>query len=396
MELDLAASEVNQDPDRFAREVLADGPVQWSEAHGAWLYLTHEAVSDGFRDTRLSADRIGPFERVAAERPEEFGKIVELLSGWMIFRDPPAHTRLRDPVRRAVTPRVVEGVRPAIEQTVEDLLEAMPSSGLYDFKTEFAETLPALVIADLLGVPASERHRFKGWSDGLGEIIFSVRPGAIPTDTVREAADEFTSFFQELIEHRRSHPGDDLISLMVQGGADELTAMELVGACTLLLFAGHETTTNMLVSSIRVLNDHPEQRHRLISDPAVTATAADELLRVAGPAKTMVRRVGEPFELHGQQLEARQKVFLVILTANRDPAVFAEPEVVDLGREPNTHLGFGWGLHHCLGAPLARMELTVALRRLYETHPHLVPAEPDRKWSGNELGLGFGKMLVQI
>ena len=396
MELDLAASDVNQDPNRFARQVLADGPVQWSDAHGAWLFLTHEAVSDGFRDTRLSADRIGPFERVAAERPDEFGKIVELLSGWMIFRDPPAHTRLRDPVRRAVTPRVVDGVRPAIEQTVEDLLADMPSSGLYDFKTEFAETLPALVIADLLGVPASERHRFKGWSDGLGEIIFSVRPGAIPTDTVREAADEFTSFFEQLIEHRRSHPGDDLISLMVQGGADELTAMELVGACTLLLFAGHETTTNMLVSSIRVLNDHPEQRERLISDPAVTTTAADELLRVAGPAKTMVRRVGEPFELHGQQLEARQKVFLVILTANRDPAVFTDPERVDLGREPNTHLGFGWGLHHCLGAPLARMELTVALRRLYEEHPNLMPAEPDRNWSGNELGLGFGKMLVQI
>jgi cytochrome P450 len=394
--LDLAASEVNQDPGGFARRVLADGPVQWSDAHRAWLYFTHDAVSAGFRDTRLSADRIGPFERVAAERPDEFGKIVELLSGWMIFRDPPAHTRLRDPVRRAVTPRVVDGVRPAIEQTVEDLLEAMPSTGEYDFKTEFAETLPALVIADLLGVPASERHRFKGWSDGLGEIIFSVRPGAIPTDTVREAADEFTTFFDDLIQHRRRNPCDDLISLMVQGGADELTAMELVGACTLLLFAGHETTTNMLVSSIRVLHENPDQRQRLIDDDAVALTAADELLRVAGPAKTMVRRVGEPFEFHGQQLEERQKVFLVILTANRDPLVFDQPDLVDLGREPNTHLGFGWGLHHCLGAPLARMELTVALRRLYQEHPNLAPSDPERLWSGNELGLGFGKMTVRV
>ncbi len=394
--LDLAASEVNQDPNRFALDVLANGPVQWSETHRAWLFLSHEAVSSGFRDTRLSADRIEPFERVAAERPAEFGKIVELLSGWMIFRDPPAHTRLRDPVRRAVTPRVVEGVRPAIEKTVEDLLSAMPSTGLYDFKTEFAETLPALVIADLLGVPASERHRFKDWSDGLGQIVFSVQPGQIPTDTVREAAEEFTNFFAELIEHRRQHPGDDLISLMVQGGADELTAMELVGACTLLLFAGHETTTNMLVSSVRVLHEHPDQRERLVHDDAILPFAADELLRVAGPAKTMVRRVGTPFEFHGHEFEHRQKIFLVILTANRDPAVFVDPERVDLGRQPNTHLGFGWGLHHCLGAPLARMELTVALRRLYEEFPNLRPAEPDRPWSGNELGLGFGRMTVSL
>lgn len=394
--LDLADAEVNQDPDRFAREVLERGSVQWSDAHRAWLVFSHAEVADCFRDTRLSADRIEPFQRVAAEHPDAFGQIVELLAGWMIFRDPPAHTRLRDPVRRAVTPRVVEGVRPAAERIVEELLAAMPSSGLFDFGAGFAEVLPALVIADLLGVPGSERHNFKQWSDDLGEIVFSVRPGAIPADRVRQAADDFTAFFSELIEHRTKHPGDDLISLMVKGGANQLSAMEMVGACTLLLFAGHETTTNMLVSSVRVLHDHPDQRDRLVNDPAVLPYAADELLRVAGPAKSMVRRVAEPHERGGRQLERNQKVYLVILTANRDPAQFTEPERVDLGREPNTHLGFGWGLHHCLGAPLARMELTAALRRLYQEYPNLRPAEPDRPWSGNELGRGFGRMPVLL
>ncbi len=394
--LDLAASSVNQDPDAFAAEVLANGPVQWSDTHRAWLVFSHAEVADCFRDQRLSADRIEPFERVAAEQPEAFGRIVELLAGWMIFRDPPAHTRLRDPVRRAVTPRVVEGVRPAAERIVEDLLSAMPSSGEFDFKAGFAEVLPALVIADLLGVPGSERHHFKQWSDDLGEIVFSVRPGAIPADRVRQAADDFTVFFSDLIEHRRRHPGDDLISLMVQGGGDQLSPMELVGACTLLLFAGHETTTNMLVSSIRLLHEHPDQRERLVADPAVLPFAADELLRVGGPAKSMVRRVAEPHVRGGQQLERNQKVYLVILTANRDPKVFEHPEVLDLGRDPNTHLGFGWGLHHCLGAPLARMELTAALRRLYQEYPNLRPAEPDRPWSGNELGRGFGRMNVLL
>ena len=394
--LDLAASAVNQDPDGFARQVLEAGPVQWSDTHRAWLVFSHAEVSDAFRDPRLSADRIAPFERVAAEQPEAFGRIVELLAGWMIFRDPPAHTRLRDPVRRAVTPRVVDGVRPAAERIVEDLIAAMPASGEFDFKTGFAEALPALVIADLLGVPGSERHQFKQWSDDLGEIVFSVRPGAIPADRVRQAADDFTAFFSELIDHRRTHPGRDLISLMVQGGGDDLSAMELVGACTLLLFAGHETTTNMLVSSLRVLHEHPDQRERLVTDPSVLAHAADDLLRVAGPAKAMVRRVGEAHVRAGQELKANQKVYLVILTANRDPSVFAHPEVVDLARDPNNHLGFGWGLHHCLGAPLARMELTAALRRLYQEYPNLRPAEPDWPWSGNELGRGFGRMTVLL
>lgn len=396
-ELDLTAFEVNQDPASFAASVLEDGPVQWSEHHRAWLVLAHPAVSECFRDQRLSADRIEPLQRLAAERPEEFGQAVELLSGWMIFRDPPTHTHLRDPVRRAITPRVVEGIRPTIVDMVDELIDRLPTEGQFDFRTEFAEPLPAQVIAALLGVPPSERYRFKSWSDGLAEIVFSVRPGAIEGGSVAGAVDEFTRFFSELIDHRRRHPGDDLVSTMVTGGADTLTAMELVGACTLLLFAGHETTTNMLVTSIHLLNQYPEQRRRLLEDDAVLPTAADELLRSGGPAKAMVRRVGPAgYRFGGADLEPGQKVFLVILAANHDPAVFDRPGELDLARDPNPHLGFGWGLHHCLGAPLARMELTVALRALFEARPGLRPADPDLTWSGNELGRGIGKLPVLV
>ena len=257
------------------------------------------------------------------------------------------------------------------------------------------------MIAELLGVPAEERHRFKAWSQGLAEIVFSVRPGAVDGGPVAAAVSEFTDFFSELIEHRRRHPGDDLISAMVAGGADTLTAMELVGACTLLLFAGHETTTNMLVSSIHLFDLYPDERERLLLDDdsadSVRHTAADELLRVGGPAKTMVRRVGRVgFEYHGARFEPGQKVFLVILAANHDPAEFDRPEVMDLGRSPNHHLGFGWGLHHCLGAPLARLELSVALRALYLARPDLRPVDPGRRWAGNELGRGLGKMRVAV
>ncbi|MGI9611831.1 MAG: cytochrome P450 [Acidimicrobiales bacterium] len=393
--LDLAGLEANDHPAAFAAEHLAGGPIQWSDHHKGWLLLGHAAVSEGFRDVRLSADRITPLERLAQERPEHFALTVELLSGWMVFRDPPAHTRLRDPVRRAITPRTVERLGERISTTIDELLAELDDGMSWDFKEQIASPLPALIIADLLGVPGSERTNFQRWSDDLGEIVFSVQPGSLQVDDLQEATQQFTSFFGELLEHRRHHPGDDLISVMANDGSDQLTAMELIGACTLLLFAGHETTTNLLTSSVRLLNDNPDQRERLLTDPTVAHTGADELLRLAGPAKSMVRRVKDSHERDGHRFEERQRVYLVILTANRDPSVFADPGVVDLGRDPNPHLGFGWGLHHCLGAPLARLEADIVLRRLYQRFPNLELAEPDRSWSGNELGRGFGRLPVR-
>jgi cytochrome P450 len=393
--LDLASTQINDDPDTWTRRVLADGPIQWSDTHRAWLLLDHATTAEGFRDTRLSADRISTLERLARERPEHFTRTVELLSGWMIFRDPPAHTRLRDPVRRAITPRTVERLRPRIEATVAELLADLDDGQEWDFKERIAGPLPALIIADLLGVPGSERYRFQGWSDDLAQIVFSTQPGSLEVEDLRDATEQFISFFGELLELRRRRPGDDLISVMANDTSDDLTTMELIGACTLLLFGGHETTTNLLTSSVRVLSDHPEQRRRLLEDPTIEPTAADELMRVAGPAKSMVRKVGTDHERHGHRFETGQNVYLVILSANRDPDVFADPDVVDLGREPNTQLGFGWGLHHCLGAPLARLEAYITLRRVFERFPHLELVERDRSWSGNALGRGFGRLPVR-
>ena len=393
--LDLSGPEANNDPMGFTERCLANGPIQWSDTHRAWLLLGHAEVTEGFRDIRLSADRITPLERLARERPDHFGLTVELLSGWMVFRDPPVHTRLRDPVRRAITPRTVDRLRPRIAATVEELLDQVEPGIEWDFKEHFASPLPALIIADLLGVPASERHRFQGWSDDLAQIVFSVEPGSLEVDDLQDATEQFTTFFGELLDHRRRHPADDLISAMANDTSGELSPMELVGACTLLLFAGHETTTNLLTSSVRLFNDHPDQRQRLLHDPSLEPTAADELLRVIGPAKAMVRKVKTAHQRGPHHFEVGQRVYLVILTANRDLAVFDHPELVDLARDPNPHLGFGWGLHHCLGAPLARLEAGIALRRLYQRLPNLELLDPERSWSGNALGRGFGRLPVR-
>jgi cytochrome P450 len=395
IDVDLGCTEINADPDGWTRQRWAEGPVQRSERNRAWLLLSYKAATEGFLDPRLSADRTPAFRRALARRGPAFDRTYELLSGWMVFRDPPTHTRLREPVRRAFTPRVVEGLRQAIESTVAELLDGFGPGEHIDLKERFAGPLPALVIADLLGVPRTDRPRFQAWSDRLADVVFSVDGAAVDEQAIVAATDEFIAFFGELIRQRAAQPGEDLISKVVSISHDELSALEIVGACTLLLFAGHETTTNLIASSVRTLFDHPGEVARLVAGE-VDATAADELLRVCGPAKSMARKVITAHERGGHELAVGDTVFCVILTANRDPATFPDPDRLDLGRDPTPHLGFGWGMHLCLGANLARLEALIALQRLYQRFGGLSPDGELPRWHGNPLGRSIRDMPVVL
>jgi len=368
--------------------------VHRSEVHRAWLVLSHAGVSAGFRDQRLSADRIPAFERMAATRPPGFAQVVDLLRGWMVFRDDPAHNRLRDPVRRAFTPRRIADMAPAIERTAAELLDDFDGG---DLKRAFAMPLPALVIADLLDIPREDRAEFTRWSQLLAAVVFAAEAKQTSAEPAIAGAELFWSYFTDLCDHRRRHPGDDLVSELVAAvGPGGLEPVELVGACTLLLFAGHETTTNLLTNGPRVLlDDATGALDRLRAEPDLWSTAVDELLRLEGPAKLMVRRAREDVELDGVRIPAGDTVWLVILAADRDPAVFERPDELDVARDPNPHLAFGWGIHHCLGAPLARLEGTIALRALFDRFPSISAAEPAR-WGGGALGRGLGSMVVNV
>jgi cytochrome P450 len=267
-------------------------------------------------------------------------------------------------VRTAFTPRRVAELEGRISDLIDDLLAPLLDAGRFEVRESLAGPLPALVIAELLGVPQSHRADFTRWSDDLGEIVFSIRPKTVDPGPVTAATEQFIAFFGELIERERRTPGDSLLAALVHGTGGELSEIELVGACTLLLFAGHETTTNLLTTSVGHLAAHPDDQARLRGDAGLDATAVDEFVRTMGPAATMVRKVREPHERAGQALEPGQTVYLSIAAANHDPAAFDDPGRLDLGRDPNPHLGFGWGLHHCLGAALARLETRLALRRL--------------------------------
>jgi len=346
------------------------GPVQWSEAHRAWVVLDHAELSDAFRDgRRLSADRVTPLERVAAHRPAAFGRVVELLAGWMVFRDPPIHTHLRDPMRNVFTPRRVDRFSNLVRRAVDDVMDGLGST--IDVREDLAGPLPAMVIAAVLGVDPDDRDRFRRWSDDLATIVFATDPHATPPGPASEAAEEFRSFFGSLIERERTHPSGTLLSAIVQGAGDQLSDLELVGACTLILFAGHETTTSFLMNAIGLLAIQPEIVDGLRQ--LDTSVALEELFRVLGPTRSMYRKVAIEHERGGQLLAVDDNVMLCVTAANHDPTVFDNPGTVDLARDPNPHLTFGWGLHHWLGAHLARLEAAMTLDGLLARFTSIEP-----------------------
>ena len=396
MVIDLASPEVDADPHSFFHALRAEGPVHWSDRHRGWLAVSHAAVNEGFRAPWLSSERIPAFERVAAKRSTEFARVVDLLRGWMVFRDPPVHERLRDPVRRVFTPMRLERLAPMIEQTTDELLDGLEAAGSGILQDHVCRPLPALVIADLLGVPRADRAEFQTWSDQLASVVFTAEQRDANGEAAIAAADRFTTYFNELIAERRRSPGDDAISALLdvsRGSGPE--GIELVGACTLLLFAGHETTAGLLANSACVLFEHDDARVALARDPALWPSAVEELMRFTGPAKVMVRKSTIDCEWYGQPVKAGDTVYLAILAANRDPVVFTDPDGFDVRRDPNPHFGFGWGLHHCLGAALARLEARIALRRLFERFPRLAPTN-SYWWGGGLIGRVVSPVQVTI
>ncbi|MEM7337174.1 MAG: cytochrome P450 [Actinomycetota bacterium] len=374
--IDLDSPESLQHPTGYFDRARAAGAVQWSDIHRAWVVIDHAEVASAFRDSvRLSADRIGPLERAAAPRPAAFGRVVDLLRGWMVFRDPPHHTRLRDPVRNTFTPRRVDALSPIVSGVVDDVVASL-APGEIDVRREFAGPLPALVVAAVLGVDGEDRLRFQRWSDDLADVVFSTTPSTIPTDEAIEATEEFTRFFEPLIEAERRSPSGSLLGHLVAEADSELDTMELVGACTLLLFAGHETTTSLLTNVICLLMEQPVLLDELRGRPGIEDTAIEEFLRVLGPTRTMFRKALSDHERGGALIHEGDTVALAMVAANHDRTVFSQPEIVDLARTPNPHLTFGWGLHHCVGAHLARLEAKLALRALLARFTSLEAAAP--------------------
>lgn len=367
--LDLLSPEAVADPQRVLTRFREHDPVHWSERHRAWIVTRFDDVAAVMRDHRaFSSDRVTSIfsEKLSAEEQEERRETFRILGGWMVFRDPPDHTRLRGLVSSAFTPRAVERLRPRVVTLVDGLLEGPLASGRCDLVREIAYPLPAIVVAEMLGVPASDRDLFKAWSDDVTALVFGGPAGGERRERAQAGLTELAAYLGELVAHYRAAPADNLITALL--GAREngrgLDDDEIVSTCTLVLFGGHETTTNLIANAFLALLRHPGELERLAAEPALAPTAVEELNRFDGPSKFAVRRAARDRELGGRTIRSGDAVLLAQCAANRDPRVFSDPDRLDLGREPNRHAAFGFGIHYCLGAPLARMETREALPRL--------------------------------
>jgi cytochrome P450 len=312
----------------------------------------------------MSSDRLRPF--FATLPPAQAQRVAELaryLTLWMVFRDPPEHTRLRRLAAKVFHVRSMHALRPNIESLTLWLLDSIGERREFDFIADFAGPLPALVIMDMLGAPREELGRLKRLSDEMALFIGSSREAPEKYERAAAATREMADIFRELVLARRAAPQRDLLSELValDDEGERFSEDELIATCILLLFAGHETTTHHIANGLRALLAFPEELEKLRAERSLAPAAVEELLRYDGPIGAQVRIVQEPQMLHGKPLRPGERVFLLMNAANRDPRAYPDPDRLDLRRNGVPHLTFGFGAHICLGFPLARLEGQIAL-----------------------------------
>jgi cytochrome P450 len=376
---DLGNPATNANPfPEFARLREAD-PVHWSPAMKAWIVTRYADVKQvALNNRQISADRLTPFFKTNPEyRRGGIDSLVRYLNHWMVFRDPPDHTRLRRLFTKAFTPTAVENLRTNIEGIVAHLINGMQAKArrgeTVDFIADFAYPLPASVIMDLLGVPRADLEQVKVWSDEIALFIGTAQVAGNKYGRAEAGAKAMAGYFRGLVEARTAAPTADMISQLVlaRDDRDALTTDEIIGTCILLLFAGHETTTNLIGNGFLYSMRHRDQWERLVAEPELADTAVEEYLRYDGPSGALARVAAADIEMAGRTIREGERVFAFMNSANRDPEAFDAPERFDIARPANPHITFGHGIHFCLGAPLARLESRIAAVRLAERLPDI-------------------------
>ncbi len=389
-----------EDPHPYFRLMREQDPVHWNEKYRAWFIHRYDDVTDALRDSRFSSARIQPaLDRLSPEQRDERRPTYDILMDWLVFRDPPDHTRLRKLVSRAFTPRAVESWRSRANQVVDQTLRELADKSSVDLITDFAYPIPAVVIAEIMGVPPNDRDTFKEWSDSVMVLVFGARGLEDRRLKAQHGLMELASYLGDLVEFHRTHSGENIIGDLIaaQEGDDRLSDQEIVANLVLFLFGGHETTTNLIGNGVNALLRNPEQLEKYRQNPdGLTKPMVEEVLRYDGPSKMEVRTISEDLSMRGQTLCRGDMAYLVQHAANRDPGQFHNPDLFDIEREPNHHIGFGFGIHFCLGAALARLEGSIALERLLTCYPQLVPDRKDPHWIPTMLSRGMESFPVSL
>ncbi|WP_437733996.1 cytochrome P450 [Sorangium sp. So ce1335] len=353
--MNLFSEDMRRNPYPLYDQIRSSSPVLHYPPSDLWMIFDHDGVRRALHDHEAFSSVVSP----PGNRTSE----------WLIFSDPPRHTKLRALISRAFTPRAVAELEPRIRALSRELLDRTIERGEMDLVEDYAVPLPLLVIAEMLGAPVEDQPRFKRWSDVILDLSYTVsgsEEAARAIAAFTEVTAEMQATLRGLIAARRASPRDDLLTRLVGAEVDgeRLNEDEILGFFQLLLVAGHETTTNLISNAILCFLEHPTELGRLRAEPHLLPSAIEEVLRYRAPVQAMFRVTRRDVPMHGQVIPAGKPVLAMIGSANRDPGQFSEPERFDIARDPNPHIAFGHGIHFCIGAPLARLEARVALSDL--------------------------------
>ncbi|TMH26432.1 MAG: cytochrome P450 [Betaproteobacteria bacterium] len=388
------------DPYPTYRALREAGPIHWSEDFfgGAWLLTHHADVDAALRDPRLSAQRTGGWVMdSAANRRHELLGFQQLFARAMLFLDAPEHPRIRRVLNAGFRADAMQRLAPRIKRLVDELLDSVDARSGFDFMQAVARPLPARVIAMLMGVDDADHDEFVDWSDDLAAFIGAARPTLDQARRAQASLVAMSHRFEALLAQRRRAPADDIVSRLLHAeAAGEIQAgPELLAQCAMLLFAGHETTRNLLGNGLRALLAHPAQWQALQRDPTPLPGAVRELLRYDSPVQYTGRRVACEMVLHGEQLRRGDLVLALIGSANRDPTCFTRPDVLDVTRREAKSLSFGSGPHVCIGAALTLLETETLLREVLRRWPRLGLAETAARWNGNPVYRGLASLPLR-
>jgi cytochrome P450 len=398
-DLDLLDPVHRENPFPVYRRLREQDPVHWNARLNMWVVTRYDDVEHILHAIdRYSADR---FRRIGegflAERPH-MRDVAGIMRDWAVYRDPPEHSRLRGLLNRTFTPRAIDAMRPQIQVIVDDLLDGMARSDHPDFVADFAFPLPAAVIATMLGVPRGDIGQIKVWSDQIAAYIGGAQAGRDNIEDAKQGLLSTCDYFHRLVADRRSSPRDDLLTLLLgaEDRGDMLSEEEVVANCVLLLFAGHETTANLLANGLFHLLRNPKQAAALRANPGLVATAVEEFLRYDPPVAGTIRVLTQDATLRGRRLLSGALVAAMLAAANRDPQQFDRPDDLDISRSPNRHLAFGHGIHFCLGAGLARLEAQLAFASLMRRFPRLRALDAAPRWKPHVFFRGPRQLRVEL
>ena len=414
----LQESQIRTDPYPFYNQLREQDPVHWDAEMGFWVLTRYDDIAALYTDDRFSRAQglLRGFERLAPEHQQIAEPVYHSFAKTVFYADPPYHTHLRGLMNHAFTPRYVERLRPYIQRTVDELLDS--ARGEMDIIHDLAYPLPVMVIAELIGLPASDRAKFKNWSDDLFAILGTVKNKSQQLlERAAHSLEEMTAYIKDLARKRREHLGDDLLSVLIsaseldscpvphhaQGGltreapaTTSLTEAELVANVNILLSTGHETTTHLIGNGILALLKHPDQMKLLKENPKLLDSAIDEILRYDNPVQITYRSALADAEIKGRQIRKGDLVNTILGSANRDPERFTKPDEFDITRNEGRHLSFGLGIHYCIGAPLVRLEAEIAFETILRRFPNLQVATETLEWQEQPIFRGLKSLPVTL